>query len=1104
MQVEFWIQLVLSGLIITTGTGRLEAASNAEKSAETFYRIEHDAIVRENGTRYHNRPLYGDHRPAVLLAGDRPMLRYVHSPFVGGSMMIGVVRGDRSKWLHEFSIRKSFYRAGQMEWRLQDDNFDDLLVQLKAVTVQGSGGFALRLSVEQARNGDQVIWCFGGASHKQQRALWALDPEIHPYLMQRGFVPKDCVNDQVTLRNEIFQIELPAKPAQNQTDWIVAGQCDRGEDLVKADARQWKTPAQLEQSRAKDHPITCGVIPLQAGDYTLHWVVRSGPRPACTIAEWLGRPMEVFQKNLERVHRRAQETTVDTPDERLNVAVPMITAALDGAWYSPVFVHGSMSWNIPFPGWRTIYGPTAFGWHDRVLQQGQHYISAQAKESDKTGFKADPAWGLTVQDSSSRYYGKGRIQKDQHFYNFQEVFFDQMIHAWRWTGNEQLGNLLRPALELHLEYMKDCFDPDGNGVYESYINVWASDSVWYNGGETTQSTAYAYNGHRAAAELAGQAGDHQSADKHNKRAAKIRTAMKERLWVPDKGYLGEYRETTGHKRLHDDPCLYSLFLPVDANMLDPFEAASTLYFTEWGLERESMSAGGERCWHSNWVPYVWSVRELSIADSGHLAMAYYQAGLNRQAWKLLEGCFAESMLNSPVPGGIQVNGGGTDFNGATSMLARIIVEGLFGYRPDRPQGVVHCRPQFPAEWNKASISTKDFTMFYSKGNDLLNLDLQLAEPAEVKLTLPVYGQIIQKVTVNGREPDWRIEPGFGQPLLKVQTDKTAYVSVELKIKDSLSFSSAEHIEVVFGQQLTLKSEKGEIVEYKDPTGILKGAGIREGRLHVQIPNNPGHFLVFARVKSGDVSYWQLYKLNIKPPEGAPKAEPIMTGASPEARWYCVDMQASWNGDVRNIFKHEYLSPRPQTCSAQLGTDGYSPWTFYPWGRKPPEINLSAISDLAEKDDRLRTQQEVVFQLPRDKQNIAFTSLWDNWPDKISVPVNISGEAVWLLVAGSTNHMQTKIANGIIRLHYAEGEKEELELINPENYWSLEANYDYQRNGFCLPKTPPPSVRLGKHCRAMVYGLKLRKDRELQSIELETRSQELIIGLMGISVMNPQR
>jgi len=46
-----------------------------------------------------------------------------------------------------------------------------------------------------------------------------------------------------------------------------------------------------------------------------------------------------------------------------------------------------------------------------------------------------------------------------------------------------------------------------------------------------------------------------------------------------------------------------------------------------------------------------------------------------------------------------------------------------------------------------------------------------------------------------------------------------------------------------------------------------------------------------------------------------------------------------------------------------------------------------------------------------------------------------------------------------------------------------------------------TVHLGENCRAMLLNLKMRPGVELKSVSLETLSQEVVVGLMGITVMN---
>jgi hypothetical protein len=85
--------------------------------------------------------------------------------------------------------------------------------------------------------------------------------------------------------------------------------------------------------------------------------------------------------------------------------------------------------------------------------------------------------------------------------------------------------------------------------------------------------------------------------------------------------------------------------------------------------------------------------------------------------------------------------------------------------------------------------------------------------------------------------------------------------------------------------------------------------------------------------------------------------------------------------------------------------------------------------------------------------------------------------------------------------------ETLDLVPPLNFWSLcpwgGVDYSYAIDAFCLPKVPPPSVQLGKNCRAMVLSWKLRPGHKLEDLSLETLSQDVVIGLMGVSLMNPR-
>jgi len=925
------------------------------------YTAEGREIVGRNGTYFNNRPLHCEQQSeAAVFVGDRPLVRLVTRTYCLGALSVAV----KDRWLHEQDEVESRYRCGRMTWRSAGWS-------LEAVPLKKVAGFAVRLRVTGISAGEKLIWAFGGAKPVEDPLLeWDPimrgNPDIcrsgdpRKPLLSFGVMPEWCRGNVASGAGQEFRL-LPARDAKQ----AAIGRVSRTGVIVTTDQ-------------------ICGTIELQAGEDEVFWVVGTEPPardPATAFAEAVA-----YLESIERVQ-------VSTPDPRLDAAVAAVCHAIDASCERDPFIfkHGCsrMAYNVRFIGWRVIGGATALGWHDRVKGNAAYYISRQKKEDPTRTQPCPNVERLCCHESAeSRFHGKGSIARDEFtMYDVQSQFFDQTIREWRWTGDKELEALLRPALELHLEWMRECFDPDDDGLYESYINTLPTDSVWYNGGGSAEASSYAYFAHLAAREMALDAA---TATRHQAQADKIQRAMREILWIKDRGHFGLYVEQGGHHRVHADAWSLSQFLPIDAGLTTPEEAAQALAYTEWGLERIRLPFGGVLCQPSNWVPWKWSVRDVFGGDLFHLALAYFQTGLGDGGWELLLGGMLETAYAGAVPGGFSHIGAGTDFADNSHMFARAVVEGLFGFAPDYPKGRVVIRPAFPLDWPAASIRTPDFTLEYRRGE---YYRVTLAKPAEVEFRVP--GQTVVFPKAN---------------------------SAELKVSACLT-----------------------------PVRL-----VRE-RCDVSVP--------------------------------APLTP------KKNAAWNCLDLSAHYNGDVRTIFQQQYLSPRPKTCSVRLGVDGYSAWTFPYWGLKPPVITVNY--------EPIITPQGVPFRQFASAQNIAFTSLWDNWPTVVSAPVNEAADAIWLLVCGSTFPMQTRSANAEVRFRYADGVEEKLAVVPPLNFWMLcpwgGEDYSYEHDAFCLPAQPPPQVQLGNNCRAMVLSSKLRSGIKLTDVTLETLSQDVVIGLMGISL-----
>ncbi|MCL5098311.1 MAG: DUF4450 domain-containing protein [Candidatus Omnitrophica bacterium] len=1096
------------------------------------YTAENREIVGRDRTGFNNRPLYGEPRASgLVLAGDRPFVRFCANPFVYGGFAAGIIRGGEGKWFYDCDEIESRYRCGRMTWRVADSSLPAVEAILSVIPLAKVPGFGARLKVKGLRSGDRLVWAFGGArSDSNVRGNWDPimwgNPSVHKTGDPRkpafslAFDPPSCRGNQVHIEDQTFWLSPTNGVAQ-----VAVGRLDRAGKVFPADASACSNPARLIETAPDQLPMVCGVIELQPGEDEVFWEVTIVPGPPADAGQpqtgtqpikatlesmTIVDPVQAYHDGIAYLEG-IERVQVDTPEPRLDAAVAAVCHPIDASCdLNPIlFRHGCMAFCIPFIGWRVIFGAMALGWHERVKGDAEYYIAAQVKDDpNRTQPSPDPARRYCLEGDRSRLYGRGRIARDQNMYNTQSQFFDQVIHDWRWTADPELERILRPALELHLDWVKDCFDPDDDGLYESYIDTLPTDSVWYNGGGSVEESAYTYYGQLAAMDMARRAGDTEAASRHRAEAEKPIQALKSVLWLKDQGHFGLYLEQGGHRRVHSDAWVYSQFLPIDTGMASPDEALQALYYTEWGLERIRLPFDGVLCQPSNWVPSKWSVRDMFGGDMFHLALAYFQTGLGDDGWELLLGAMLESAYAGSVPGGFSHIGAGTDFSDNCHMFARSVVEGLFGYSPDYPNDLVRIRPAFPSSWPRASIRTPDFTFDYRQAGRIDGYKLTLARAAEVEFRLPVRAERVRRITLDGKPFPVRIEAGFGCTWVVLRTPKLEKAEIEIGIDDRLPRDTAIAIAGKAGDVVRLSVPRGEILDWQDLHHVLEGARVDVRAIVGRLARKTGHHLLLANVKAGGLPRKQVFKIEVADPEAEARIAAQTPRQAPKtAAWKCFDLAPFYNGDVRAIFKQQYLSPRPRTCSLRLGADGYSAWTFAYWGDLPPAIDLVNLDKLAQDKGQIVTPQNALFTRFATEKNIAFTSLWDNWPRSVTVPINQEAEAVWMLVCGSTFPMQTRIPNAEVRFRYADGRTEKLELVPPLNFWSLcpwgGVDYNYELDAYCLPKEPPPMVQLGNNCRTMVLSWKLRSGSKLEGVTLETLSQDVVIGLMGLSLMNPR-
>lgn len=87
------------------------------------------------------------------------------------------------------------------------------------------------------------------------------------------------------------------------------------------------------------------------------------------------------------------------------------------------------------------------------------------------------------------------------------------------------------------------------------------------------------------------------------------------------------------------------------------------------------------------------------------------------------------------------------------------------------------------------------------------------------------------------------------------------------------------------------------------------------------------------------------------------------------------MDTRFNSSVTDIFRNEYLSPRSPYTTLQIPKQGIGEWCH---PLHTVDINDAGLRSSVQ-NGILNTELGIPFRTPAEGHNVAFTSLWDNYP-----------------------------------------------------------------------------------------------------------------------------
>lgn len=735
----------------------------------------------------------------------------------------------------------------------------------------------------------------------------------------------------------------------------------------------------------------------------------------------------------------ASRIVFDTPDAYINTLGGALVMAADGDWDGQTWLHGCVGWRMPLAGWRAGYLGDVLGWGDRARSHFDAYARSQVKnvsvvqshpaQDEKQHLaRAEKRWGTPMY--SNGYICRNPNRNDQmHHYDMNLNYIDELLWHFQYDADTAYIRKMWPVVESHLAWEKLNFDPDGDHLYDAYCCIWASDALYYNGGAVTHSSAYNYRANRLAARLAALIG--RDATPYQQEAEAILQAMNSRLWLEGKGHWAEYEDLMGLKRKHEQAAVWSIYTPIDCGACTPEQAFRATQYVDREIPHKRVGNGYATISTSNWQPYDWSINNVAAAEVMHTALAYYEAGRNEAAYRLMMGNIIDQMYEGQSPANFgQISKYDAargecyrDFGDCIGISARTLLQGLFGIVPQALEGKCIIRPGFPASWDHASISTPYLSYNYHR---------------------------------MGRRAVIEVTQQFQQPL-------------QIVVRQNLG--GGRYRDIVGN------SEAHQFIQLDEP---------------VVLP-----------------------EVMMEQPETI-EAETLIDEPTFERKFMKQSLVNLYNANVTDIFQQEYLTPRPPYTTLQIPTQGVGEWCHPDY--RPEIVDTAFRSHIVNGEFVV---MGVPFISPIEGHNIVFTSLWDNYPNEIIVPLKGRAAKAWLLMAGSTNHMQSHIANGELVANYDDGTADTLQLVNPDNWCPIDQ--DYYADDFAFrAKQPRPyrvslataivSRNLGRMMHlggpaerhipggaAQMLCMPLNERKRIVSLTLRTLSNDVVIGLMGLTL-----
>ena len=1055
-----------------------------------------------------NRVLYGGHaqdRGAnrfFTFAGDTPIFMGASSDYTGdtwcsqaknGVLMSGLAmtpghvegtsRDSFSCWFHECSDTAAEWRHGCMSYELTrfSSYFPDVRVKMEILPLNPDDGYLVRYEI---RTDQRVIFCagFGGITPFFGRF------EYHTSA-RRDFSREDALDNVAELHDTYASVRGPG-----ETTMLIGTDFDCRFETDDASAMEERFPSLFLTGHGGDPRIVrIRRVLLPGENFTGHIAVIRNASPEA-LKRYLSMP-DPCRVLRGKIREKYAAAAFCSPDAALNRAFTDTIIAQDASFHGNSFYHGAIGYHTPFLGWRGWYAPILLGWSGRVRAAILSHFDTITRSDAPERVWWDGADRPDLDHEGTQYHRlentRGRLTALLHrddIYDMQEVAVDMTLYYFEHTGDLETCGAVYDRLCEVLDWQERILDPDGDGLYQNFLNTWISDGHSYNGGACAQASSYNCAANLRTATLGKLLG--RDTARLEARAARIREAFLRRLWLEKTGVPAEFIDTIGNRLVHPSPELSTIYLAADCGITDLRQNFRMLRWVERNIAsvRTAGRRGGRLYYSSNWKPKKYSTCGLFPAENACLALAFFQTGLRDRAMEIVNG-IADGFDLSPYPGSIThifaasgaPDGGDIDFTDVSSCWLRLLIEGLWGVRFRRTEKNLTLTPQLPDSWENASLSLPELSISLTRSGESDLYSIALNAPLTATLRIPMRRAAVEQLFLNGREHSFTVEPGIGASFLEIRTEPLArlelrvwYADADYPALEQSSFASST------GNVETLRLSAGTIgsVTWFGEGMRELDRSPRELRFRVETAEKITDALVEARLGETRV----LLPAEVSVRQAAPKEEPKHFDIQEK-----VELSPYFNASLTEIHRREFRSPRPAGYSIGARLNGRYAWEWNHYGHNALVVDDSGLRGCG---GELVTASGLRFASPAEGHNAVTVSIWENFPTALSIPLAGKAAELDVLLCGTTNAMQSYVVNGRLKVIYEDGAVTAVDLIPPENF------DDFLVAAF---QTGNETVYFSDGTHGMVQKIALDPAKTLRAFEVEAVANEVIVNILALTL-----